>query len=292
MNRLARTKLQLARKQAPFAVALMLYLLLALISRACLAESPRMVIRKGPLRLKKHETLGTAKIPDDVPFGLMCDIEGVIQSGDWKVNGIVTGHEPGLITFETEEFRVGEAVRSPARPGRLAYRLPQELPLPLSEGDPITLMHDQDADEKRIEWDIHLSSGPELIFATAHRHDDTPPQSAENAEVLFDGAPGGHVIFFWADPNDNDTVQDLNSVAQMHAPVSMRVRDENQMKQIDVAHGEITPVKLDGKNYVFVVLSSEYLEHHSHGNHSDHDAEQAGTEATSHSIECILLKTP
>lgn len=260
----------------------------------CDAEPPT-IRRAEPLRFQPHVTRGVANIPDSVSFGLMCDIDGVIQTGDWKTTGTVTSHKPGLVEFTTEAFLVRGKVRDDAKPGRLAYRLPHGLTFPLSVNDPITIMHDQGANEKRAEWDIHISSGKELIFATTNQHDDTPPRSADNAEILFKDAPGGHVVFFWADPENDDRNQDLKVAGDFASAVSLKIRDDKEFKVIEASGDDPTRLSLDQTEFYFVVLSSQLLDREtnggeSHGGDSNEDADPGAADNQSHSLECFLLR--
>ncbi|MCA9136412.1 MAG: hypothetical protein KDB00_06630 [Planctomycetales bacterium] len=221
---------------------------------------------------------------------MMCDIDGVIQTDDWKVTGTVDRHEPGLITFTTHEFRVRDKIRTASKTGRLAYRLPHGLSIPLASGDPIAIMHDHDTNAKRLEWDFHLSSGNKLILATTHQHDDTPPRSADQAEVLFDGAPGGHLIFFWSNPGTNDLDQNLTEVGTIHSPVFIRYRDDDQSKEALAAKDGITKVTLDGTNYNFVVIASEHSENEDHHDEGDRQSKAGSSDNLSHHLECILIR--
>lgn len=245
------------------------------------------LLRPAPLRFEPQVIRGEAKIPDGVAFGMECDLDGVLMIGDWKAIGRVThvDHKAGLIQFDTEEFRVNDEVRQKSQRGRLAYRLPHGLKLPLAAGDPITLLHDHDTNEKRLEWDIHIASGEELIFATTHQHDDSPPRSAETAEVLFEGAAGGHVVFFWSDPTDDDLNQSLTTVRRRPPPLRLRVADGDGFEE--VSHdSHLTSITLRDKKYFFFVNSSEYYENQAH----EHDPAEKPAASHSHSIECVLIK--
>ena len=265
------------------------------------AETPKVVRRAKPPLLKRQPIMGKAELPDEVAFGMMCDVAGEIQTGDWKLIGKVVAHEPGLVTFRTEEFQVRGKVRDEEQEGHLAYRLPEGLELPLAVGDPITLMHDHGTDQKRVERDIHLSSAGQLILATSHQHDDTPPKSADRAEVLFEGAPGGRALFFWSDPGTDDLTQALKEVGEISSPVSLRAQEGDDFEEIDASRNSVTTISLDGVEYHFVVLSSHYVAYDSHGqdshghesDDSDESPDQASAEevdAHYHSLECLLIR--
>ena len=231
-----------------------------------------------------QEVKGEAKIPEGVKFGVMCDVAGKLLIGDWKIQGVVLAvdHDTGIIMFKTNPVYVRDKLRQESQPGRLAYRLPHDLTLSLAAGDPITVMHDHEMNSKRVEWDIHLSSGKKLILATSHGHDDTPPQSAEQAEVLFEGAPGGHSVFYWSNPEDNEPEQNLKAKARVDTRVSLKARDDGEHQTIEFDNNRMLPIELDDEKYVFVVLASEL---YSNEESAAHDAQ------ASHTLECLLVKS-
>lgn len=248
--------------------------------------------RPAPLRYAPVIRRGEASIPDGVPFAFVCELGGELLSNDWKIIGVVKQHDrkSGILTFQQDEFAVGKDVREKSEEGHLAYRLPHGLSLPLEANDPITIVHDHETNLKRMEWDIHIASGDELIFALSHQHDDTPPRSADKAEVLFDGALsgqtfGGHAIFFWSDPSNNDVDQKLSGQAIIQSPVSIRTDANGKAATIESDGDRTTLIQLGTSDYHFVVLSSEHFSH-------DHATGEASEDppSGSHSLECFLLK--
>ncbi|NND99487.1 MAG: hypothetical protein HKN47_19405 [Pirellulaceae bacterium] len=243
-------------------------------------------------------------MPDSpsIPFAIVCDIDGVLMTGDWKVIGKVSAidHERGVILFNTEAMLVEGKVRDESKMGRLAYRLPHQLPMPLNAGDPITILHDHETDKKRLEWDIHISSGDRLVLATSHQHDDSPPQSAKRREVLFAQAPGGHSVFYWSDPANKELNQSKHDVVE--STITLQTRSTGGDRTIDVGKGDLAEIDLDGRHYAFVVLASEL---YTTGDESDHESldddelktmrsaadhpETGDDGRQSHSLECMLI---
>ncbi len=271
------------------------------------AEPPRIIVREAPVRFAPHVMRGVAKIPADVPFGVVCDLDGVILTGDWKAIGRVTSvdDETGIILFNTEAFYKtikppkGQAgdddlkggikadeVTDQSRAGRLAYRLPGGRTLPMQAGDPITILHDHNVHAKRMEWEIHISSGEELILATAHLHDDTPPQSPDKAEVLFDNLPIEHSLFYWSDPSDDDKDQILRGVRE-NWNVNLQPGDGQFRSAVASESDGRTLVTLGKNTYEFVVVSSEL-----YSSPEENDGESISLVGIqlSHSLECILVK--
>ena len=156
------------------------YVFCCLATSSINAEEPVRIVRTSPTLFRPHSIRGTAKIPEGVKLGIACELDRKLLTGDWKLSGTIRtiDHELGMIEFDTKATKVGQAT--------LAYRLPHHLKLDLNQGDPITIVHD---------GEIHISSATNLILATSHRHDDTPPQSSNKAEIMFGDANGGHVLF-------------------------------------------------------------------------------------------------
>ncbi|QDT12578.1 hypothetical protein [Planctomycetes bacterium K23_9] len=243
-------------------------------------SAPDIIERPEPLQYSAFKLQGTAKIPDSVPFAIACDLGGVLMTGDFKAIGKVKEHDrqAGVITFETEKH-----IHDEAQIGHLAYRLPAGLPIPLQSGDAISLLHDHQVNEKRMEWDFHISSNDKLIFATSHEHDDTPPRSADTAEVLFAGAPGGHSIFYWSDPADDDLAQLLKGAPTIHSPVSIKVRSDGETRTVKPNRNQIVNVQLSEEPYLFGVISSEHFP-------GAPDLSDPTQRTVSHSTECFLLR--
>ena len=64
-----------------------------------LLADAKVVKRSSPKRLVQRTIRGDAKVPRGVDIGFMCEVDGVIQTGHWKMVGTVTAHEPGMLTF-------------------------------------------------------------------------------------------------------------------------------------------------------------------------------------------------
>ena len=232
------------------------------------AEEPVRIVRSSPTLFRPHPRHGTAKIPDGVKLGIVCELDGKLLTGDWKLSGTIRtiDHEQGMIKFNTKAMKgVGDA--------HLAYRLPHQLKLALNQGDPITIFYD---------GAIHISSATNLVLATSHRHDDTPPQSSDKAEVLFGDAPGGRVSFYWANPDD-EIKQDLRTGVGPHLPISLMACTQGEIREIPVKDNAIIPVELDGQPYVFATVFSElYCIEEDHGDSHSGSA--------SNTLECLLIR--
>ena len=249
---------------------------------------------------------GEAHIPGDVEFGVMCEVGGIVQTDDWKIVGTVKAidDEANEITFETEAFyktlkapretKKGDpdyaGVRAAApstksQIGNLAYRLPKNRTLPMNVGDPITIMHDHHIHDNGVAWDIRVSSGRELIFASSHLHDKTPPYSSEKAEILFGGVEEAKSIFYWSCPEDDDKNQILRG------DIGLRQKLTDGKTEECVVHsdgGDTKVVELAGNRYAFEVLTSDlYTNPIPNSRKRQHvDDEVDGTLT----LECILVK--
>jgi hypothetical protein len=208
----------------------------------------------------------------------VCELDGKLLTGDWKLSGTIQtiDHEQGMIAFRIKAAKSDGVAH-------LAYRLPHQLKLALNPGDPITVFHDEDQNGSRLEWEIHISSSTKLILATSHRYDDTPPQSSDKAEVLFDNAPGGHVFFYWANPDDDEITQDLRKGGPPHTPISVKVSSQRERREIPFSDKSLFPVELDQQPYLFVtMISNLYSIEDEHGD--SHSA------SASHALECLLIR--
>jgi hypothetical protein len=244
------------------------YVFCCLATSSINAEEPVRIVRTSPTLFRPSPILGTAKIPEGVQLGIACELDGKLLTGDWKLSGTIRtiDHEQGMIEFNTKAAKgVGTA--------HLAYRLPHQLKLALIQGDPITVFHDAE---------IHISSAKTLVLATSHRHDDTPPQSSNRAEILFDDTPGGHVFFYWANPDD-ETTQDLKTGSPPNIPISLKARTQGEAREIPVKDNAIIPVELDGQPYVFATVFSE-----PHSIEEVHGAAHKGT--ASRNLKCLLIR--
>ena len=107
--------------------------------------------------------------------------------------------------------------------------------MPLEVGKPITILHDYSTKQKRLERNIHISSGKQLILATSHFDDASVPRSADRAELLCQTLPGGQVHFYWSDPLDDDREQPLKEVPQIAPAVSIKSQAESGLVFVDKA---------------------------------------------------------
>lgn len=214
----------------------------------------RVVARSAPRQLTERKIRGLAKVPDRVEFGFMCDVDGIIQTGNWKVVGTVTRHLPGKIVFETNEFRVRNRVRTKSMTGRLAYSLPDNLALPLAVGDPLTILHDYSSEQKRLERNLHISSGTHLVLATSHLNESAVPRSADRAELTCETIDGGQLQFYWSDPADDDQQQDLKVVPHISPAVSLKSDSSLASVAIEKAKQDYQPVALNGSRFLFRIL--------------------------------------
>ena len=259
---------------------------------SCLAEGPTIVKREGPLRFKAHTIKGEASIAKGVVFDVVCEVNGDLLKGDWKTVGTVTGVGPERIFFNTDEVRTDKKVRQQSHPATLAYRLPNGLTLPLAKGDHITIMHDHQIVAKRFEWDIHISRGKELVFASSHRHDESPPLSADSSELAFPNADGKKMLFYWSDPTYNETAQtrDQNLPSKLNLVIKASFEGgQDATVTVDETERNI-PVLLDGQKYIFVALSSEHSTYGEHEEDADGKGDHDDEKAISHGLECILVK--
>ena len=254
-------------------------------------KDARLVARDKPRRLTEQEIPGVARVPTSVDFGFMCEIDGAIQTGHWKVIGKVTKHNPGKITFATEEFRVRGKVRTKSMIGHLAYKLPEELQLALQVGDPITILHDYSEREKRLERNIHISSGTELILATAQFDDHLVPQSVDRVKVVCGSLPSGHIHFYWSDPADNDSNQELKTAPKIPAPIFLECVSESNLIPEQIAENGYQPLQLRGNDYLFRVLEGKAELKNKPASQSDQTPALTDSEAGVYQGgECLLLK--
>ena len=251
-------------------------------------DEPTIITRERPVRFDPREIEFRPRIPDGVTCGVLCGIDGKLMTGDWKKTGVVDSvdHDAGIIEFTTDQFKVKGKVREKRQSGQLVYRLPHGLKLPLKPGDPITLLHDHQSNEKHLEWDIHISSGEKLIFATSQRQHDSAPRSANKAEVLFKGVPGAQSLFYWSDPRDNDLVQFNRKKIEPHSPISMRC-DDNTLSRVGLSEDAPTEVMLEGQKYYFVLLSSQSVQREPQDGNGEQESEGG---LGSQSVECFLLR--
>ncbi|MEM8735681.1 MAG: hypothetical protein AAGG44_15710, partial [Planctomycetota bacterium] len=257
----------------------------------------KVISRAEPKRLTERRVLGAARVPADVDCGFMCEVDGVIQTGHWKVVGRVTSCKRGKVAFETNEFRVRGKLRTKAMPGHFAYRLPEGRQLDLQEGDPITILHDYASREKRVERNIHIASGTQLILATAHFDNSSVPRSADRAELLCQSLPDGQIQFYWSDPADDDVEQELKTAPQFPDPVCLECQAATKLVSIADAEKSFQSIELQGAEYLFRVLNSQqYREDGDEqaasdlsigSNGDDDETDQPGVY---YGGECLLLK--
>ncbi|MEM1068466.1 MAG: hypothetical protein AAGI63_06195 [Planctomycetota bacterium] len=247
-------------------------------------EKPPVVKRARPKRLIQEEITGIAKIPEGVDFGFMCEVDGAIQTGQWKVVGKVTQHEPGKITFETEAFRASRRNAKKAMTGHLAYRLPGNKQLAINVGDPITILHDSVTDQKRLERELHISSDRQLILATAPSKQETVPQSADRALLSLETTSRSSVRFYWSDPSDNDLEQPLKTVPTIPPPVTLKYPTGSQTITINPSKKGYQSVNLDGEEYLFRVLDRQDGRRRTPLDSNDTETD------TDQSVDCLLIK--
>jgi hypothetical protein len=251
------------------------------------AEGPVLIVRSSPTLFRPHSIQGTASIPPEVKLGIVCELGGTLLTGDWKFIGTINkiDHEQGMIEFQLNPPPTNDPPpkNKPPRIGHLAYRLPHQLKLAFNPGDPITVVHDEDQNGSRLEWEIHISSNTKLILATSHRYDHSPPQSADTAKVLFGDATGKHILFYWSEPADNEVTQNLKTGSPPHTPISLKAHTQGDIREIPVSDHAPIPIELNQEPYWFATVSSE-LHTGEHEHHDSHAAPDA------HALECLLIR--
>lgn len=267
-------------------------------------EDSRVIDRKSPKRLIQPKIPGIARVPRGVEIGFICEVDGLIQTGHWKMVGMVTKHKPGKLTFKTDEFRVRGKIRTEAKTGHLAYKLPEDMPMPISVGDPITILHDYSAKQKRLERNIHISSGNQLILATSRFDDAFVPRSADRAELLIDTLPDGSVRFYWSDPADDDREQALKEVPRISPAVLIQYQVDSHIGFFARAKKGFQSIMLGQEEYLFRILDDEAkqgaVDHQLSANASGSDASGSSPKTISDALgvevhpggECLLIRRP
>ena len=255
-----------------------IFLCLALHKEVESQDRPRVLRREPPARFAPQPLKGRANIPRDVDFGLVTEIDGIIQTRDWSVRGTVTQTATELIRFRTTS----------GGSGRLAYRLPGRLRLELTVGQPITIVHDHEVFEKRLLYDMHISSSGSLILATSHGHRERAPADSNSAELIYtgqqDGQPPGRALFFWSHPEEHDLKLKTKHVQSSHAPISIKLGEGGKPLASKLGERASSAITLGESKYLFVLLASHHLDY------SDHAEKEFGR-GTSHFLHYLLVRT-
>jgi len=93
-----------------------------------------------------QETKGAANLPEQLTLGFSLELEGILVTGNWDIQGKIVSTDSSRISFITESNQKGN----------LVYRIPREMTIVLKDGDPISI--------KRIMKGFQSSLGYELAI--------------------------------------------------------------------------------------------------------------------------------
>jgi len=186
---------------------------------------------KLPDAIKAGDVKGQATLPDQLRLGFALDIAGIIPSGDWDIQATVTSIENRVLAFRTEQ---GET-------GRLVYRLPKEMQLPIKLGQPISIKNKIIAFEVSQGYALLLTSEDNSVLASDHLLGQQPLE-AKPLEGLSLRQLGEQKTVL--NQSKFDTIYQV--------PVSLSAGGQ----PINIPMGKSTEVKLNGKSFLLMVTES------------------------------------
>ncbi|MBI3771643.1 MAG: hypothetical protein HY272_02925 [Gammaproteobacteria bacterium] len=129
-------------------------------------RQPASVLRPNP-PVKTTEMVGTASIPEQVKLGFTLSVGQRIMPADWNVRGTITAMPSGKLLIKTDQNESAT----------LAYRLPNELRLPLSVGDAIELKRAPKGYKATLGHELSIKRGEKTVAASGRLIGETPQQT-------------------------------------------------------------------------------------------------------------------
>lgn len=129
-------------------------------------QQPTTVLRPNP-PIKAPELAGTASIPEQVKLGFALSVGQRIIPASWNIRGTITAMTSGQILIKTDQNE----------PAILAYRLPNDLRLPLTADDAIELKREPKGFKATLGHELSIKRGEKTIVASGRLMGDAPQQA-------------------------------------------------------------------------------------------------------------------
>jgi hypothetical protein len=193
-----------------------------------------------------------ATLPPGNKMAFALDVGSKAQTGNWDVNGKVIENAGGRLTIKAN---TGDE-------WHLLYRLPQGQELNVTPGQSVTIKRVQNIIGSRLAYDLHISSGDDLILAASRQYRTTAPKDAEGASRLSAAegmAPAPlRSIAFWGDAERREALKPTKFTTVYKVPIKVQSLLPGQANSgvKSLAHGESASLDVDNKSFTIAVTES------------------------------------
>jgi hypothetical protein len=185
-------------------------------------------------------------------MGFALDVAGRAQTGNWDVTGKVIENVGGRLTLKTDS---GEE-------WHLVYRLPEGQVLDVKPGQSVTIKRVQSIIGSRLAYDLHISSGNDLVLAASRQFRTTAPKDAAGASRLFpaEGMATAPLrsIAFWGDADRKEPMKATKYTTVYKVPINVQSLLPGQANSgvKSLVSGERASLSVDNKPFSITVTES------------------------------------